>query len=198
MDPAIIQDIFKIKEHRTFRETALKVFYFQAAHNPVYREYLAALGIDPGNIKELEQIPFLPVEFFKTHSVICEGMTAEVVFESSGTTRTGTCQASHCRCIPLQEKAFTEGFSRFYGSPEKFCILALLPSYLERSGSSLVYMMDHLIKQSGHPDGGFYLDNLSELVQVLQKRKEDRHPTLLGGGELRAAGPGGEPSFETG
>jgi len=180
MDPALNQDIFQIKDLRTFRETALKVFYFQAEHNPVYRDYIDGLGITPYRIRELEEIPFLPVEFFKTHTVIIEGMRDEVVFKSSGTSQM-TPARHHIADIALYRKSFTEGFRQFYGSPKDYCILALLPSYLERSGSSLVYMLDHLIRQSGHPDGGFYLDDLDRLVSVLQKRNTDRQPTLLMG-----------------
>lgn len=180
MGPANIQDIFKIKEQKTFRETALKVFYFQAAHNPVYRDYLATLGKNAEQINKVEQIPFLPVEFFKTHTVICEGMKAEEVFESSGTTDM-TPSRHHITDTSLYQKSFMEGFRLFYSPPEEFCILALLPSYLERTGSSLVYMMEHLIKQSGHPDSGFYLENLDELSTILQKRNTDKHPTLLVG-----------------
>jgi len=178
MDPDLIQDIFQIKDHRTFRETALKVFHFQAEHIPVYRDYINGLGIVAAKIREVEEIPYLPVEFFKTHPVICEGKKAEIIFESSGTTQ--ITPARHLIVdASLYMRSFTEGFKQFYGLPENFCILALLPSYLERSGSSLVYMMDHLIRQSGHADSGFYLDNLDELASILQKRNADQQPTLL-------------------
>lgn len=180
MDPARIQDIFQINDHRTFRETALKVFSFQAAENPVYRDYLKALGVNAAQISEVEEIPFLPVEFFKTHTVLCEGMKAEVVFESSGTTQT-TPARHHVSDLSLYQKSLLEGFQWFYGQPENYCILALLPSYLERTGSSLVYMMNHLIGLSGHPDSGFYLDNLKALSALLQQRNNDRYPTLLVG-----------------
>jgi phenylacetate-coenzyme A ligase PaaK-like adenylate-forming protein len=180
MGPAFIQDIFQIKDHRTFRETALKVFNFQAEHTPVYRDYMATLGIDPNQGSEVEQIPFLPVEFFKTHTIICKGMKAEVVFESSGTTEM-TPAMHHVADSALYRRSFTEGFHQFYGAPANYCILALLPSYMKRSGSSLVYMMEHLIGQSQHTDSGFYLDNIDDLSGVLQKRNADQHPTLLVG-----------------
>ena len=180
MDPALNQDIFQITDHSTFRETALKVFYYQSAYNPVYREYLSGMKIDPADIQELEEIPFLPVEFFKTHMVLCEGMTPEVNFESSGTTRQ-TPARHHIADTALYTQSFTEGFNHFYGAPENYCILALLPSYLERSESSLVYMMQHLIELSGHPDSGFYLDNFDDLTDVLRKRNADLYPTLLVG-----------------
>ena len=176
----MIKDIFKIKDHSTFRAAAMEVFDYQARHTPVYRDYLAALGVDPSTVKELEQIPFLPIEFFKSHTVIVEGKSAEVVFESSGTTGT-TPSLHHVADTSLYLKSFTTGFRQFYGDPEQYCILTLLPSYLERSGSSLVHMMDHLITISGHPDSGFYLNNLEKLSDILQKRNKERHPTLLVG-----------------
>jgi len=178
MDQALKEEIFKIKDDETFRAVALKVFHFQAESLPVYREYLKALGVDAGEVKEMEKIPFLPVEFFISHKVICEGMEAEEVFESSGTTA-DTTSRHHVANTALYKESFLRSFNAFYGSPEDLCILALLPSYLERSGSSLVYMMDQLIKWSGHSDSGFYLDNLEELAGILQKRNNDSHPTLL-------------------
>lgn len=180
MDPALYQDIFQITDRQTFGETTLKVFDDQSEHNPVYRDYLNGLGCDPAKVKKVEEIPFLPIEFFKTHSVLIEGKKAEVIFESSGTTQ--QIPARHHIVDPaLYKRSFSEGFRRFYGAPENYCILALLPSYLERSGSSLVYMMEHLIKQSGHPESGFYLDNLADLAEVLHRRNDDLHPTLLVG-----------------
>jgi hypothetical protein len=180
MDPAFIQDIFTIRDSDTFRELALKVFRFQAGENEIYAAYLEALGVDPSGITELEEVPFLPVEFFKTHRVICRGREPRVLFESSGTSQV-TPAIHHVADVVLYQKSFTNGFRYFYGDPDQYCILALLPSYLERKGSSLVYMMDHLIRQSGHPDSGFYLDNLDALSAILRNRSEDRHPTLLMG-----------------
>jgi len=180
MGPAFIQDIFKIDNKKTFRDVALKVFLFQARQEKVYRNYLDHLGMDPERISDLEEIPFLPVEFFKTHQIITEGKQAEVVFESSGTT--GQSPAlHHVADASLYRESFTKGFRRSYGDPEKLCILALLPSYLERESSSLVYMMDRLIARSEHPDSGFYLHNLDELTDLLRKRLSDKHPTLLMG-----------------
>ena len=175
-----LQDIFNINDYRTFRAAALEVFYYQARHTPVYRDYLVALRVDPPTVREVEQIPFLPIEFFKSHTVMVEWKRAERVFESSGTGGT-TPSLHHVADASLYHKSFTTTFGQFYGDPGKYCILALLPSYLERSASSLVHMMDQLISDSGHPDSGFYLHNLDELASVLQKRNEDRHPTLLVG-----------------
>jgi phenylacetate-coenzyme A ligase PaaK-like adenylate-forming protein len=180
MDQAFTERIFKIQGDRTFRAAALEVFHFQAESVPVYREYLGVLGVDPAGVKNIEEVPFLPVEFFKSHQVIAEGMEPEVVFESSGTTL-ATPARHHVARASIYRESFLRGFNAFYGSPEDLCILALLPSYLERSGSSLVYMMDQLIRWSKHPDSGFCLDKLEELAAILQKRNKDGHPTLLMG-----------------
>ena len=180
MDQAFIEEIFNIKDDRTFRAAALKVFHFQSLHTPVYRDYLATMGIEPERIREPEEIPFLPIEFFRSHSVLAEGKEPEMIFESSGTT--GINPSRHYVAdIAIYRKSFMNGFRRFYGDSAQICILALLPSYLEREGSSLVYMMDHLIKQSVQPGSGFYLDNFGELSSILQKRMKDRVPTLLMG-----------------
>jgi phenylacetate-coenzyme A ligase PaaK-like adenylate-forming protein len=174
------QDIFQIQDQSTFRAFALEVFYYQARYTAVYRDYLAALGVKPSSVRTLEQIPFLPIEFFKSHTVIVEWKQAEVVFESSGTSGTNP-SFHHVPDASLYHKSFTTAFRQFYGDPYNYCILALLPNYMERSGSSLVHMMEHLITGSGHPDSGFYLENLDELASLLRKRNEDRQATLLVG-----------------
>lgn len=180
MEKAFIDSIFKIKDEQTFRAGALEVFHFQAKHCPVYRDYLAALKVDPAQIIEPEEIPFLPIEFFKSHTVLAEGRQAEIIFESSGTSGSEPSR-HHVADAGLYRESLLRSFYSFFGSPEELCILALLPSYLERETSSLVYMMDHLIRWSGHPDSGFYLDQLGELSAILQKRNNDGHPTLLVG-----------------
>jgi phenylacetate-coenzyme A ligase PaaK-like adenylate-forming protein len=178
MKQALIENIFKINDEKTFRAAALEVFHFQAKHSQVYSDYLSTLGTDPSQIKEPEEIPFLPIEFFKSHTVLAEGKDAEVIFESSGTTGT-TPSRHHVADVGLYLESFLRSFNSFYGSPEELCILALLPSYLERESSSLVYMMNQLIGWSKHSDSGFYLDQLGELSAILQKRNNDSHPTLL-------------------
>jgi phenylacetate-coenzyme A ligase PaaK-like adenylate-forming protein len=180
MEEAFIENIFEIRDRNTFRAAALEVFHFQARNNPVYRDYLAALKVDPVSITEIEEIPFLPIEFFKSHIVIEEGLKAELVFESSGTTGT-TPSRHHVADAGLYRESFLRSFYSFYGSPEELCILALLPSYMEREGSSLVYMMDYLIRWSKHPESAFYLDKLDELSAILQKRNNDQQATLLVG-----------------
>ncbi len=178
MDPALPQAVFQIDTDKTFRATALEVFHFQYAHNPVYREYLTRLGVDATGIVEPEEIPFLPAGFFRTHRVVCADREPELVFESSGTT-TATPSRHHVADVSLYKSSLFGTFRQFYGPPEKYCILALLPSYLERKRSSLVYMMAQLIHRSGHPDSGFYLDRPDELAGMIERRNGDRHPTLL-------------------
>ena len=180
MEQAFIEDIFKINDERTFRAAALEVFNYQVNHCPVYRDYLVALKTDPSQITEIEEIPFLPIEFFRTHAVIEDGKKAQVVFESSGITET-TPSRHHVSDAGLYRESFLRNFYAFCGSPEDLCILALLPSYLERKASSLVYMMDQLIRWSKHADSGFYLDQLDQLSTILQKRNNDGQPTLLFG-----------------
>lgn len=180
MDPSFVKDIFETKDLDTFRASALEVFRYQARYTPVYRDYLKALGVNPSSVTQVEEIPFLPVEFFRTHPVIVEWKQAELVFESSGT-EGSTPSRHHVADASLYRKSFTSAFRRFYGDPEKYCILALLPSYLDRTGSSLVYMMDQLITRSGHRESGFYLHNLEDLVSILQRRNKDGYPTLLVG-----------------
>ena len=178
MNQALRNEIIGIKDEKTFRAKALEVFHLQARSVAVYREYLSVLGLDPAKVNALEDIPFLPVEFFKSHRIIRDDLEPEVIFESSGTTQS-TPARHHVADIALYQESFTGSFRKFYGSPEDLCILALLPSYLERKGSSLVYMMEHLISLSKHTQSGFYLDNLSELSLILDKRNSDGHPTIL-------------------
>ncbi|MDF1573946.1 MAG: acyltransferase [Bacteroidales bacterium] len=167
-----------INNEETFRAAALEVFHYQSKHSPVYRDYLAALKINPYQIIKAEDIPFLPIEFFKSHTVLAEGKDAEVIFESSGTSGVSPSR-HHVADTGLYRESFLRSFNASYGSPEELCILALLPSYLERESSSLVYMMNQLIRWSKHSDSGFYLDQMKELSAILQKRNNDHHPTLL-------------------
>jgi hypothetical protein len=178
MDSASIDRIFRIQDQKTFREIALKVFLYQSRQVKAYGAYLDLLGVDPDRVLDPQEIPYLPVEFFRSFQIQVQDAPAELVFESSSTT--GQTPAKHYVAdATLYRKSLFEGFRRVYGDPEKLCILALLPSYLEREASSLVYMMDQLITASEHPDSGFYLDKLEDLSRILRKRRLDGHPTLL-------------------
>jgi phenylacetate-coenzyme A ligase PaaK-like adenylate-forming protein len=170
--------ILTVRNERDFRSLALEVFRFQATGNEVYANFLSHLGVDPIMVKEIKAIPFLPIEMFKTHRVITGKKKHALVFESSGTTGQLTSK-HHVVSESLYQESFTRWFSVMYGNPEELCILALLPSYLERGNSSLVYMMNHLIGLSRHKQSGFYLNDLESLAKILEQRNHDQHPTLL-------------------
>jgi phenylacetate-coenzyme A ligase PaaK-like adenylate-forming protein len=168
------RNIFQIKTSKQFEEQTLSVFQYQSQNNGVYKEYIDFLGTDVSKIKKIEQIPFLPVEFFKSRKVICGNEDFEVMFTSSGTT--GMDFSRHfVKNTELYKESFRRGFELFYGRISDFCILALLPSYLERTGSSLVYMTEDLIRESRNSDSGFYLydfEKLYEKLLILEKLKQ--------------------------
>ncbi len=173
-------NIFRIRDDQGFRETALQLFRLQAVQNPVYRTYLSHLGVNPGKIRTIEEIPFLPIRFFRSHTVAVTEGPFEAVFTSSGTT--GSIPSRHpVADLSLYRESFLNAFSLFYGDPARYCILALLPSYLERQGSSLVYMFDHLIRLSGHPKSGFYLHDHERLYDTLRNLAAAKQKTLLFG-----------------
>ncbi len=170
--------IFNIQSEEEFVQTALEVFHFQATDNSVYAKYIALLNIDVNSVDSLEKIPFLPIEFFKSHKVVSTDEEAKAVFTSSGTS--GNLTSRHyVPDLGIYEDSFTKGFEAFYGSINDYCILALLPSYLEREGSSLIYMMEKLIKDSGHPKSGFYLNNHEELIANIEELKGQNKKVLL-------------------
>jgi phenylacetate-coenzyme A ligase PaaK-like adenylate-forming protein len=172
------QQVFGIKTEPQFIEAALAIFNHQADHCIVYKEFIKGLSIDPQTIASINQIPFLPIEFFKSHAVLSTATPPEVTFTSSGTT--GITTSSHFVAdVSWYVESFRSAFRLFYGDIEKYTILALLPSYLEREGSSLIYMADDLIKQSNNPDSGFFLYNHDELYSQLKKQQEAKKPTLL-------------------
>ncbi len=166
----LTEKIFAIKTGRDFEKTALEIFQLQHKHCIVYKQFCDVLKINPAEIKSVNDIPFLPVEFFKTHEVVTSGVVENLpskIFTSSGTT--GTVQSKHyVSDVSVYEESFRKGFELFYGNIEDYCLLALLPSYLEREGSSLVYMVDDLNKRSKNHDSGFYLHNLNELTEKLK------------------------------
>lgn len=171
-------EIFRINSEKKFQTLALEVFQFQYANNSLYQTYCQHLRIHPDKVKQIEQIPFLPVSFFRNFKVLTGQPNISTVFASSGTTGQATSH-HHIADIQLYEHSFTKGFELFYGKPDQYCILALLPSYLERQQSSLVYMTEQLIRQSGHPDSGFYLYEHEKLYQKLIKLKATNQPTIL-------------------
>ena len=157
---------------------ALEVFYHQTKANIVYKNYIQALHIIPDQIKSIEKIPFLPIDFFKTHSVKSSNYEPEVLFSSSGTS--GQVTSKHfVKRIKDYEKTFNEAFRLAYGNLDEYCVLALLPSYLERKGSSLVFMIERLIAGSHDADSGFFLYNYSQLSEVLNKKEKEKKKTIL-------------------
>ncbi|MGN6265061.1 MAG: LuxE/PaaK family acyltransferase [Ginsengibacter sp.] len=157
---------------------ALQVFSFQYHNNKLYRNYVDALGVTVENVDAIEKIPFLPISFFKTHEVKTTDFIPEIVFESSGTTGANT--SRHLvKNASLYRKSFLKTFNHFYGRPAQWCILALLPGYLERENSSLVYMVNDLVQQSVQHGSGFYLHEHEKLYQALVKNEITQKPTLL-------------------
>jgi len=161
-----------------FEALALEIFRFQYAENPVYNDWCKALQINPGDVRAIAKIPFLPVSFFKTHIVQSGLAEKPVLFESSGTTKTVT--GRHwVNDISLYEKSFTAAFEKFYGRIKDYCVIGLLPAYLERANSSLVYMVDKLVRQSGHEKSGFYLNEYEKLYNTLLHLEDKKQKTLL-------------------
>ncbi len=159
-------DIFSISNKKQFEKLALKIFRFQHENNLVYQEFCNLRKIKVQKIKSLKQIPFLPIQFFKSHEVVSNTNPIQETFTSSGTTGANT--SRHLVTdVSLYEESYRQGFSEFYGNIEDYVVLALLPSYLDRSGSSLIYMFDDLIKRTNNPESGFYLNNYQELIEKL-------------------------------
>jgi Acyl-protein synthetase, LuxE len=161
-----------------FVEIALKVFNFQYLYNDMYRSYCNLLRINPAQITSIEKIPYLPIQFFKSKVIKTTHFEEEIIFESSGTT--GSINSKHfVKEKALYEESYLKTFRKFYGDETNYCIIGLLPSYLERQGSSLVYMIDDLIKKSTHQASGFYLYDYEKLKAVLLENEAAKQPTIL-------------------
>lgn len=173
-----VADIFTISGKKAFDKITLKVFRHQYANNPVYHDFCNHLGKSPDNVKSVESIPFLPIQFFKSHEVLSDTQPVQETFTSSGTT--GTATSRHLVTdLSYYEQSFRLAFSQFYGNIEDYAVLALLPSYLEREGSSLIYMVDDLIQRSNNPYSGFYLNNYEELIKTLETLDNSGQNVLL-------------------
>ena len=176
----IYPDIFNISSKKEFQKIALKVFRFQYENNAVYREFCEALKVEKHLVKTLNEIPFLPIQFFKSHKVVSTTDKPQVIFTSSGTTGTTTSQ-HFVTDVSLYEQSYRQGFAEFYGNIEDYIFLALLPSYQERSGSSLIYMVEDLISLSHNGDSGFYLYNHDDLIAKLREfDKQEKNVILMG------------------
>lgn len=158
--------IFSIKTSKEFVTTALAIFRFQYENNLIYQEFCNHLNKNAGNVAHLKDVPFLPIEFFRTKKVAVGHTDFDILFTSSGTTTQKTSN-HYVKNISMYEGSYLHGFKHFYGAISDFCILALLPAYLERPGSSLIYMMDDLIQKSRHPESGFYLNDLEGLAKKM-------------------------------
>ncbi len=170
--------IFKLNTDKSFIDHALETFKFQVVRNRTYSDFINKLNIDTASVTKIEQIPFLPIQFFKTHQILSSTEPIQQVFLSSGTT--DIIRSKHyITNLKLYRSSFTKGFQHFYGDIEDFTILALLPNYLEQEGSSLVYMVNELIEKSESEESGFYLHNLNELAQKLIHLDQNGIKTML-------------------
>jgi hypothetical protein len=170
--------IFNVKNQNDFLEVALEVFNYQYDRNAIYQNFITSLGKNRDAVKTLASMLFLPVEFFRNQKIVTGDLPVETVFESSRTNRVTT--GKHfVNDLSLYEESFLNAFRLFYGDPEEYVITALLPSYTDREGSSLVYMADKLIKRSLHPLSGFYKENIENLIHAVKKAKEEKQKILL-------------------
>jgi len=176
VETQIVNNIFD--EKQAFNEKAMRIFQYQYSNNRVYKTWNDILQVDIASISSLSNIPFLPISFFKTHKIVCSVFQPEYIFESSGTTQSVTSR-HYVKDAALYRKSFLNVFKIFYGDVKDWCIIGLLPSYLERKNSSLVVMVNELIHQSNHADNGFYLYELEKLKDVLLRLENNQQKTLL-------------------
>jgi phenylacetate-coenzyme A ligase PaaK-like adenylate-forming protein len=168
----------KALSQNDFLELAIETFRFQVDNVPVYQKFVKYLGVNVSSVNRLEQIPFMPISLFKTHKVLANDLTEDLVFTSSGTTGMQTSK-HYVAYADWYQQSYRMGFELAFGSPKQYCILALLPSYLERGGSSLVYMVEDLIQSSHHPSSGFYLNQYDQLAHTIIQLEQQKQPTLL-------------------
>ena len=170
--------IFNIQNKQEFKALSLAVFKHQFKNNKVYRSFCDLLFVHPSSISTIEEIPFLPIQFFKSRKVLSSLDEIQETFTSSGTT--GSSTSKHLVTnINLYKESYLKGFAHFYGNIEEYTVLALLPNYLEREGSSLVFMVADLIEKSKKAESGFYLDNMQELAEKLIELDKNGQKTLL-------------------
>lgn len=167
------------RDEQDFLDTALTLFNYQYQHNAIYRSWTDALHVRPGEVQSLDDLPFLPVEFFKSQRVLSVPAADDVLCFTSSATTSQVPARHYVPDLSWYEAAFTMCFQRTYGSPGQYCILALLPNYLQRGGSSLVYMCAELIRRSGHPLSGFFLDDTPALLNTIAELQSSGQPCLL-------------------
>ena len=174
----MLPDIFSIQTDADFVQAALQTFGYQYQHNQVYQRFCTLLGRTPDKVRQLTDIPFLPIEFFKSEAVYCGNERPTTVFTSSGTTGSQTSR-HYVKDLAVYQQSFRQGFADFYGNIEEYTVLALLPSYLERTGSSLITMVADLIERSGSADSGFYLNEYDLLAEKLTALDRSGRKVLL-------------------
>ncbi len=170
--------IFEITTEAQFTAAAIETFQFQYKNVAVYRTFCDFLNVDPSRVKNIKEIPFLPIQFFKSHNVISSSEKSKITFISSGTTGSITSK-HHVVSTKLYEASFLNGFKKIYGNIKDYVILALLPSYLEREGSSLIYMVDCLIKETNSKESGFYLNDIDNLLLKIKSLEAQNQKTIL-------------------
>lgn len=170
--------LFSVSDKQSFEALSIEIFNYQVQNNEVYGRFVANLGIDIPSIKEHKDIPYLPIEFFKSREILCGNSSAEAVFTSSGTS--GMVQSQHfVTDVSIYVDSYRKAFELFYGDIQDYALLALLPSYQEREGSSLIYMVDDLIKLSNHPKSGYFLYDQQSLKNTLEELKSSKTLTIL-------------------
>lgn len=169
--------IFEIADERDFVDKSLEIFRFQAENCAIYKGFLELLNVDAEKIDKLRDIPFLPIQFFKSNQIVSNNDPFKQIFSSSGTT--GSQSQHFVTDVSLYEKSYNLGFKHFYGNIQNFTVLALLPSYLEREGSSLIYMVDDLIKKSNNSESGFFLKNTQKMVEIIQNHSKNEKKLLI-------------------
>jgi len=168
-----LKNIFDIRTEQDFLDASLAAFRYQYENIEVYKKFVDFLKINPAEVNSLAKIPFLPIEMFKNHQILDKNATADLFFQSSGTTQMNL--SKHFIADPgLYEESISKSFEQFIGKPEDFVFLGLLPSYLEKQNSSLIYMVDDLMKKSGKPENGYFLYNHAELFQLLNDLKDKK------------------------
>ncbi len=173
-----LETLFRPQSPNSFNARCLDLFRFQYKNNTVYNQFANLLNKNPENVTHFNQIPFLPISFFKTHEIKTGTFSPEVIFSSSGTTGTNTSK-HFVKIENVYKQSFMAAFRYFFGDITQYTFLALLPSYLERDGSSLILMAEELIKQSHQPESGFYLNEYQKLGNTLMDLKRQKKPTIL-------------------
>ena len=176
MNDGLPESIFNIDNQESFSEAALGIFNLQSENNCVYRDFISSLGLK--EIRNIDDIPFLPGDIFRSREVVTGTGAAEIVFESSTTSGSDPCR-HFVKDLRLYEESYLRSFSRFYEDPADYFIAALLPSYTERKNSSLVYMVRGLINRSEYSDSGFYGNSYEELIEKIYRAKKNKRKTIL-------------------